>query len=66
MWVRRSPGQIEVDHQLKLRIANAIHTAMVYLMVSQAGRQEGLIIGREAWSIKHHHRRDVVVICGAW
>lgn len=43
MWVRRSPGQIEVDHQLKLRIANAIHTAMVYLMVRQAGRQEGLI-----------------------
>lgn len=33
MVVRREAGQIEVDHQLKLRIANAIHTAMVYFMV---------------------------------
>jgi hypothetical protein len=32
--VRRQAGQIDVDHQLKLRIANAIHTAMVYFMVS--------------------------------
>ena len=30
--VRRVAGEIEVDHQLKLRIANAIHTAMVYCM----------------------------------
>ena len=37
--VRREAGQMEVDHQLKLRIANAIHTAMVYLMVGDGWGQ---------------------------
>lgn len=30
--LRREKGQIEVDHLLKLRIANGIHTSMVYVM----------------------------------
>jgi hypothetical protein len=38
--VRRRCGEIEVDHRLKLGIANAIHTAMVYLMVRPPNRQQ--------------------------
>ena len=30
--VRTQQGQLHVDVQLKLRVANGIHTAMVYLM----------------------------------
>lgn len=30
--IRRTAGEIEIDHSLKLRVANAIHTAMVYCM----------------------------------
>ena len=43
--VRTQPGQLHVDTQLKLRVANGIHTAMVYLMALSGLRKTDGCIG---------------------
>ncbi|CAM9609810.1 unnamed protein product [Chrysoparadoxa australica] len=42
--VRHKPGQINVDHALKLRVANGTHTAMVHVMALSGLRDTSMCI----------------------
>ena len=65
--VRRQAGQIEVDHQLKLRIANAIHTAMVYCMALSRMPDTSACIGHPFILpyIEALYRQDIVRMVSA-
>jgi hypothetical protein len=43
--IRTKPSQLEQDHLLKLSVANATHTAMVYLLALQRCKTTGEVLG---------------------